>query len=191
MTPARPRYSGYWQLAGAAPIAGAIAHILATFSAASNLDTSAYTRLAGALPTNAMKILEPVTPNTQPLPFMSADSRYAICRFSTASGPVRINAVLPDVGWSLGVFKRDGASAYFATAAPGRETRILLTIVPDDDRFLGMTPQALGESIDVAPQLTVAAKEGLAVVRAPDAGPSQREAAQAFLAKAGCAGVSY
>lgn len=190
MTPIR-KNSPYLQLALAAPVAAAIAHILATFSSAADLETSAFVRLAGALPTNVMTIIEPVTPSNQPLPFMSADSRYAICRFSTASGPVRINSALPDVGWSLGVFKRDGASAYFATAAPGRETQIALTIVPDDDRFLGMTPQALGESIDVAPQLTVAAKEGLVVVRAPDAGPSQREAAQTYLAKAQCAVASY
>jgi uncharacterized membrane protein len=185
------RHAGYWQLAIAAPIAAAIAHIITTFSASSNLNESAYARLAGALPNNAMAILDPIAPGNQPLPFMSAESRYAICRFSTASGPVRVNAVLPDVGWSLGVFKRDGASAYFAAAAPGRPTQIALTIVPDDDRFLGMTPQALGESIDVSPRLSVAAKEGLVVVRAPDAGPSQRDAAQTGLAKSVCASVSY
>ncbi|MGQ0456656.1 MAG: DUF1254 domain-containing protein [Hyphomicrobium sp.] len=185
------RTKGVLQLAIAAPIAAAIAHILATFAAVGDTQAAAFARLTALLKTNAMTVLDPVAPNRQPLPFLSPDARYAMCLFTTGPGPVRVEATLPDAGWTLGVFRQDGSSAYFAAAAPGRETAISLTIIPDDDRFLGMTPQALGQSIDVALKLTVAARDGVVVLRAPDGGAATRAAAEPYLAKASCASAAY
>lgn len=191
MRPRKTPPRGWLQLAAALPIIAGIAHILTTFVAANDLRTSSYARLAATLKPNEMKVIDEIAPGHQPLPFLSSDARYAMCLFSTRASPVRASAVLPDFGWSLGVYRPDGSSAYFAAASEGRSTSIQLTIVPDDDRFLGMTPQALGQSIDVNPQLTVAAKDGVVVVRAPDAGPAERGVADRFLAKAGCAPAAY
>lgn len=185
------RRRGWLQLALAVPIAIAIAHIIATFRAEGDVRNSAYSRLSRALKPNQMTVLDAVAPGRQPLPFLSPDARYAMCLFSTDQGPVRVNAALPEVGWTLGVYKKDGTSAYFAAAAPGRETAITLTIVPDDDRFLGMTPQALGQSIDVTPRLSVSARDGVVVLRAPDSGLTSRETAQRYLARASCSVASY
>ncbi|MFN0218071.1 MAG: hypothetical protein ACKVP4_04555 [Hyphomicrobium sp.] len=187
----RLRKKGLFQLAVAAPVAAAIAHIIATFIAAGDTRASAFVRLSEVLKSNVMTVLEPVSPSRQLLPFISPDARYAMCYFTTGGGPVRVTAVLPDLGWTLGVYRQDGSSAYFAAAAPGRETSIAITIVPDDDRFLGMTPQALGKSIDVNPQLTVAARDGVVVVRAPDSGSAARTTADAYLEKTSCSGGAY
>lgn len=189
---ARQLPRGSWlQVAIAMPIVAGVAHIVTTFVAANDLRGSAYARVSATLPMNTMKVIDDVAPNRQPLPYLSADARYAMCAFSTRSGPVKASAVLPEAGWTLGVFRPDGSSAYFAAGQPARETPVEITIVPDDDRFLGMTPQALGQSIDVSPQLKVSAKEGVIVVRAPDSGFATEGEAETYLAKAACRSAAY
>ena len=189
VVPRRPRIT--WRSLALLPVGAAIVHLIATFIAMTDTHASAFARLGAALPTNKMTLLAPVTPGHQPLPFLSADARYSVCRFETAQGPVAVNAVLPDLGWTLGIYNRDGSSAYFATASAGRPSSIALTIVPGDNRFLGLTPQALGKTTDANAQLIVSAKKGLIVVRAPDKGPAYRSEAESMLAKAGCVQKSY
>ncbi len=168
-----------------------VVHILSTFAGMNDRSTSAYKRLAGDLPANKMMVLPRVEPGRQPLPFMSSDARYAICHFDTTAGPVTVDALLPDHGWSLGVYRPDGSSAYFAAAPRGRLTTIDLTIVPADDRFLGLTPEAKGKINTGAPPLTVIAKEGLIIVRAPDKGLAYQAESEQDLAKSACAPKAY
>jgi hypothetical protein len=175
-----------WRYLLLLPVAAAIVHIIATFSAMSDTRNSAYQRLAAALPLNAMKILAPVAPGQQNLPFMSPDARYAVCRYSSAKGPIGVKAVLPDLGWTLGVYTSDGTTAYFAAGATAHPAAIAVTLLPGDDRFLGLSPQALGKPAGNVPQLTVTAREGLVVVRAPDRGAAMRQGDEAILAKASC-----
>ncbi len=166
--------------------AGAI-HIISTLGAMGDTSRSAYSLLASALPANTMTILPPVKPGRQYLPFMSTDARYAVCPFDTTKGPVSVSAELPDHGWTIGIFHRDGSSAYFAAAPVGRITQIALTLVPADDRFMGLTPEARGHMSTADAPLTVAAREGLVVVRAPDKGLSYAATSEAALAKVLCA----
>lgn len=164
----------------------AASHIAATLLAMNDATGRAHQRLSNGLPPNTMSLLAPVTPNAQPLPYLAPDARYAMCPFSTEDGPLSVNAVLPDLGWSLGVYHADGSSAYFAAGAPGRVTTIALTVVPDDTRFMGLTPQARGLGIDASPQLAVGAKSGVIVVRAPDRGSAYTTSATDTLALARC-----
>jgi uncharacterized membrane protein len=180
-----------WRVIAAIPLAAAAVHIVATFAAVRNKPASAYGRLKASLPANEMKLLDPVAPGHQPVPYLSADARVGICRFDTTSGPVAVSAVLPDLGWTLGIYKPDGTSAYFAAAAEGRSTAIELKIMPADDRFLGLSEQAKGGPAIADPQLVVTASAGLIVVRAPDKGAPYRSDAEAVLAKARCAAQSY
>ena len=173
------------------PVGAIIVHLIATFVAMADTRNSAYTRLNKQLPVNKMQLLDAITPAQQPLPFLSPDSRYSICRFDTKLGPVAVRAVLPDIGWTLGIYHPDGSSAYFATTAPGQPSTIVLSIVPSDNRFLGLTPQALGKAANADPQLIVSAIRGLIVVRAPDKGQVYRADAEAGLAQATCAQATY
>ncbi len=173
------------------PVAAGIVHLIATFVAMTDTRASAFARLGEQLKPNTMTLLDPIRPGHQPLPYLAPDARLSICRFETKTGPIAVNALLPDLGWTLGIYHRDGSAAYFATAAPGKPSNIALTIVPGEDRFLGMTPQALGQTTGDDPQLTVAAKKGLIVVRAPDKGPVYSGEAAAILAKASCTQKSY
>lgn len=176
-----------WRYLLLVPVAAAIVHIIATFLAMSDTRGSAFKRLGAVLPTNAMKLLPPIAPGQQPLPFMSADARYAICRFTSREGPVSVKAVLPGLGWTLGVYNTDGSTVYFAAGATAHPTNIVLSLLPGDDRFLGLSPQALGKPATVNPELSLTARDGLVVVRAPDRGEALRQSDEAGLAKASCA----
>lgn len=169
----------------------ATAHIISVLAAMRDTSRSSYARLEPALPANTMTIMPAITPGAQILPFMNADARYALCHFDSRNGPVAVKAELMDLGWTIGIFNKDGSSAYFAAAPAGRNTRISLIIVPGDDRFMGLSPEAQGKISAAEAPLTVTSKEGLVVVRAPDKGLSYASEAKAGLARASCAPASY
>jgi uncharacterized membrane protein len=176
-----------WQLIIAAPIAAGILHICATLAAPYLTAASAYTRLAPALPINKFEVLHAVTPGAEPLPFMSPHARYGMCRFDTTNGPVTVKATLPpDPGWMLAVVSPQGDNIYAAASIAGRETPVALVLVPSEEHFLGVTPEARGIARDAQPPVPVAAARGIVVVRGPDMGLSYRSAVEASLKKASC-----
>jgi uncharacterized membrane protein len=174
-----------WRLLAIFVLVALITHIAATFLAVSNQKGTAYARLARLLPQNAMTIVDPVSPQHELLPYLASDARYAFCPFNTADTRMRVKAVLPDVGWTIGIYAPDGTSLYFAAASADRETAIDLSIVPADDRFLGLPREGPEQEAAEADQ-TIAALKGLIVVRAPDRGEPYREQSRATLAKASC-----
>lgn len=176
-----------WRLAGAALFAVGILHILATLAAPELATSRAYDRLAQDLPINTMQILPAVTPEAQRLPFMSADARYALCRFDTGDGAVSLTASLPGPGWILALYSTDGANFFASVAQPGRRTDVSLLLVPSDDRFRGLASEARSPASPEESTLTVAAQAGLAVVRAPDQGQAYSARNLAELKRARCA----
>lgn len=176
-------------LAAAALFAAAILHILATLATPHLIPTSGYGRLAGDLPENAMRILPPVTADAQPLPFLSPDARYAVCRFDTRDGPVSLSAVLPEPGWTLALFSPDGDNFFTSVASPDRrpEVSILIVAAGDDSWRIGrlgrVTP---GTAITREATLTIPANEGIALIRAPDRGEAYRQRSLAELKRADC-----
>jgi uncharacterized membrane protein len=181
-----------WQLIIAAPIAAAILHISATLAAPYLTAASAYSRLAPALPLNTLEILPPITPDTEPLPFLSPDARYAFCRFDSANGPVSVSATLPpDPGWLLAVISPHGDNVYAAASTPGRTTPIRIVLVPSEAHFLGVTPEARGVARDEQPPVAIAASKGVIVVRGPDKGLAFRNEVETFLNMTSCSARSF
>lgn len=181
-----------WQLIIAAPIAAGILHICATFAAPNLTAASAYSRLAPALPVNRMQVLSPVAPGAQPLPFFAPDARYALCSFDATNGPVNVEADLPaDAGWMLAVITPEGDNVYASASSPDRDTPISLVLVPSEDYFLGVTPEARGIARDVQPPVPVAATRGIVIVRGPDKGQSYEREVEAGLKSARCSGRAY
>lgn len=170
----------------AALFAMAILHVATTFAAPSMATGSAWDRLSPALRPNTMVVLPPVTPDTQPLPYMSADARVAMCLFDTRQGQVVLTATLPAPGWTLTLYDTKGGAVYAAAGRPDRATPISLLLVPDDDRFMGLSPEAQGLRSPRQTQLRVQARRGIAVLRAPDAGFAYRARTEAELATASC-----
>ncbi len=170
-------------LAAAAIFASGILHILATLATPMLTPTSAYGRVAGDLPENTMQLLPEVMPDSQPLPFMSSDARYAMCRFDSTDGVVSISAVLPEAGWVLALYSPAGDNFFTSVAGPGRKPDVSLQIVPGRDAArAGPQPET---NVDGS-ALTLHASEGLAVLRAPDRGEAYSARALAQLKRATC-----
>ncbi len=181
-----------WQLILAAPVAAGILHICATLAAPYLTAASAYSRLAPALPTNRMQILNASTPGAEPLPYLSPDARYAMCRFDTSGGPVTVNATLPpDLGWALTVMTPQGDNIYAAASISSRSTPITVALVPSEEAFLGITPEARGIARNVQPPTPIAAARGIVVVRAPDKGFSYQRQVENVLKAATCTARSF
>jgi uncharacterized membrane protein len=174
-----------WRLILIFVLVAAIVHVVKTFLAVNDQRNAAYARLEHELPHNTMTIANPVTPQHQILPFLAPDARYAFCPFETGNSPLRVRAFHPDLGWTIGIYAPDGTGIYFAAASADRETTIDLTIIPSDDRFLGLPDQTPGRPGSDNGQ-TIAAPKGLIVVRAPDKGSPYRSEENAILAQASC-----
>ncbi|MCH9765892.1 MAG: hypothetical protein K0U34_07875 [Alphaproteobacteria bacterium] len=176
-----------WRMVLAGVCAVGMLHIIAVFTEPRLAQSNAYARLAPNLPLNKMVVMPPITSDNQPLPFLSPDARYAVCRFITAYGPVAFNAVLLGPGWLATVYSEDGASLNTTVAVPERnQTIVALRLVPSDDRFMGLTPQAAGRSAKSTTALPVGAKSGIIVVRAPNRGPAFADLHEAALLQASC-----
>lgn len=185
-----------WHYVAAAVITVGILHICAVFAAPELATGTAYQRLAATLPVNKMVLLPPITPSAQPLPFLTADGRYAMCRFETSKGPVAITAALPERGWTLALHSPDGENFYTATAQPGSRTEISLLLVPTEERFLDLGLE-LGTGSQQPQQqpegeaLKLSAREGVVVLRAPDRGIAYRPRMEGLLKRAECMQKSF
>jgi len=176
-----------WQLIIAAPIAAGILHICATLAAPYLTAASAFSRLAPGLPVNKMEVLRDITPGAEPLPFLSPHARYAMCRFDSSAGPVSVSATLPpDPGWMLAVISPQGDNVYAAASTPGREIPIRLVLVPSENDFLGVTPEARGIARNEQPPVPIAATRGIVLVRGPDEGIAYKGKVERQLRQAAC-----
>ena len=128
-----------WHVALVALVCAGMLHITATFLAPQLAKGSAAQRIALDLPVNKMVVLPPASAKSQPLPFMSPDMRYAVCRYDAGSGPVAVSATLADRGWSFGLYTLDGDGFY---AVPSQTTRrtdvgVVLSLSQPADRTFG------------------------------------------------------
>ena len=169
-------------------LAAAILHICATLAAPQLATKSAFNELGKLAGLHKMLVLPTVAPgaSSQPLRFMPPDARYAICRFDTSKGIVSVAASLPDKGWTLNLYSGDGENVYTALGQDSTSTEIRLTLVPADDRFLGLTPEASGRISDGPASLRLTANQGVVVIRAPDRGYAYRGDVDAKLKRANC-----
>ena len=170
----------------AAVLAAAILHILATLAAPGLAGSTPFVRLSPIAPLHKFVVLPPVTPQNQPLAYMSPDVRYAICRYDTAKGPVSVNVRLPGRGWTVGLYTPEGDNFYTALGQDGQTSDIALQLTPVADRFLGLTPEARGKVSEATSSLSIATGKGMAVVRAPDRGLAYKADTEATLKRAAC-----
>lgn len=181
-----------WTLILAAPVAAGILHICATLAAPHLTAASAYSRLAPALPINKMQVLSAPKPGSEPLPFLSPDARYAMCRFDATGGPVTVSATLPpEPGWMFSVISAQGDNVYAAASTAGRSTPITIALVPSEEHFLGVTPEARGIARNVQPPVPVAITHGIVVVRGPDNGFAYQNSLEAQLKSASCSAHAF
>jgi uncharacterized membrane protein len=170
----------------AALLIGGILHLCTTFVLARVGATQPFGRMTANLPVNEMRLLAPVTPKTQTLPFEAADALSAACAFDASTGPVVIRAVLAGPGWTLALYSPTGTNFYSIAGQDGRRGDIQLMLVPAGDEFVPMPRDPSGLQARIL-QISLPSKVGLAVIRAPLPGQAWRSEVEADLKLASCA----
>jgi uncharacterized membrane protein len=176
-----------WEVALAALVCGGIVHIAATFLVPHLAKGSAVLQLASDLPINTMRVLPATGAGRQPLPFLTPDMRYAVCKYDISSGPVAVTAVLPDPGWSLGLYTPGGDNFYAVPAQSARRTDVSITLVQPTETGSSFLNFNLGRPARVnASEIAVPQQQGLVVVRAPQRGGAYAPEVEAQLTRATC-----
>ena len=174
-----------WRIWAAAAVTTGIVHIIMTFAVPEIVGQSAYAKLTRMLPLHRMYLLAPITATNQPLPFLTNDMRYAMCRFQTAQGSVSVSASLPDSGWTISILTKDGENTYAVAGQSGKKTDVNLLLVPPGERLLGFAPDAVAAQSSGVP-LGVQVREGVVVIRAPIKGQSYLTEIEKELQRATC-----
>ena len=175
-----------WRIVALALFSVGILHIIATISASELTDHPGYKKLTDDLETNKMKVLPTVTPDHQPLDFMSPDVRFALCKYDTSQGAVEIEAELPDNTWTVALHTPNGENIFTASGQDQGAEVFKIKLVPSPDRFAGLTPEARGASENRPAELTVVAQKGVAIIRGPIKGISYTRAIEKTLNRATC-----
>jgi len=169
----------------AAVLAGLLLHIGAVLALAHFAPNRALATLSAMAAVNRMAVLDPVTPDHQPLPFLSPAERYAVCRFDLRKGPVAINLTLGGDDWMVAVFGARGANVYALSGADLERREIELVLTARETGGAGSPLPIVrdGSSTTVVP---VADRTGLVVISAPATRPAYAEATGRMLREATC-----
>ena len=169
-----------------AVVLGGLIHIAAVLMLPMLAPKNAHARLAALGPANTMIELPAATPGRQVMPMMASDVRYAFCRFDLANGPVRLSATIADELWIIALYTQDGENFYSVPGADMRRAKIDLVIAAADQTVEEAGVDAPESSDDVI-VVNSPAREGIALIRAPLAGPSRAEQVERALRSTACA----
>lgn len=182
----------YWAAVGV--LLGVILHISYVLAAPHLSTVTAWRQLSPLLPINEMKVLPPVRPGAQPLPFMTPDVRYAICRFDLAAGALQVKARVLDSTWSVIFFTAQGENFSTFTSSDLQKSELEMTVAATTEQsllqsvqtFLTRTQKEARGPRDPGIVVTSPAREGLAVLRAPLMGVAFHKEVEAVLGAATC-----
>ena len=165
-------------------LAGLI-HIVAVLTLPMLAPKNAQARLAALGPANTMIELPAAAPGRQVMPMMAPDVRYAFCRFDLANGPVRLRAAVADDLWLIALYTPEGDNFYSVVGADMKRAAIDLVIAAADQTVEEAGVDAPETSDDVV-VVNSPVTEGIALIRAPLAGPSRASRAEQALKTTFC-----
>lgn len=172
-------------------VSGGLIHILTTLMMPRFATANGVTRLSNDLPTNKLVVLPPGTATPKDVPFISTEQRLAVCRYDVSEGPVEIKALLPDRGWSLGLYTLEGDNFHVLSSHGGRQKEIAFRLVAAEQRSFGFFQLGRGPIDRSASQVTVPQPRGLLVIRAPLLGRAYAGETDATLHRADCAPIGH
>jgi uncharacterized membrane protein len=165
-------------------LAGLI-HIVAVLTLPLLAPKNAHARLAALGPANTMIQLPLAAPGKQVMPMMAPDVYYAMCRYDLAEGPVRLNARIADDLWLIAFYTPEGENFYTVVGADMKRTELNLVIASADQTVEEAGVDA-PETSDEVVVVNSPVSEGIALIRAPLAGPSRSARAMRALEATSC-----
>lgn len=166
-------------------LAGLI-HVVAVLTLPMLAPRDAQARLAALGPANTMIHLPAPAAGRQVMPMMAPDVRYAVCRYDLSNGPVRLRARIADELWLIAFYTPLGENFYAVVGADMKQPEVDVIIATSDQ-----TIEEVGvdspEAFDKVVVVTSPVVEGIALIRAPLAGPSRSAQAERALKDTYCA----
>ncbi|MGH6736105.1 MAG: DUF1254 domain-containing protein [Methyloceanibacter sp.] len=165
-------------------LAGLI-HVVAVLTLPMLAPRDAHARLAALGPANTMIQLPASAPGRQVMPMMAPDVRYAVCRYDLSNGPVRLRARIADGLWLIAFYTPLGENFYAVVGADLRKPDVDLIIATTDQDVAEVGVDA-PEAFDNVVVVSSPVVEGIALIRAPLAGPSRSAEAERALKDTYC-----
>jgi uncharacterized membrane protein len=168
-------------------IVGGMIHVAIVFLIPGLAGKDAWAQMARFGPDGQFHTIPMPTAGAEAIPDLDPRMMQAVCRFTLANGPVRINADLPDEFWSVAVFDRRGRNVYSLNDRAAERARLDLAILtPVQMAQMRQNPPASLESAIVLEQpLDV----GFVLIRAFVPDDSMLPTVTQALAGASCAGT--
>lgn len=165
-------------------LAGLI-HVVAVLTLPMLAPRDAHARLAALGPANTMIQLPAARPGRQVMPMMAPDVRYAVCRYDLSNGPVRLRAEIADELWLIAFYTPLGENFYTIIGADMKQPEVDLIIATKDQTVAEVGVDA-PEAFDNVVVVSSPVMEGIALIRAPLAGPSRSAEAERALKATYC-----
>jgi uncharacterized membrane protein len=179
----------YWVIVAA--VLAVIVHIVTLSFVPAFMFEKNLNRLTADIPTNQFFLL-PREAQRKIFPDYPPDAIFGLCRFDLTSGPVALNASLPDTFWTLTVYSKSGKTLYTVTdQQSGTNTfNLKLAMAP------GILDVFLAKGDDDDPiassgwKVLSSDERGFALFWVPAADQAMRENLGETLAKSSCGRVS-
>ncbi|GAB4225360.1 MAG: hypothetical protein Kow0032_01040 [Methyloligellaceae bacterium] len=175
-----------WILVPATLVLAGIIHLLAVLALPGLAPRSAWQRIAALGDANAMVVLPAASPEHQSLPLMAPDVRYAVCRFDITDGPVRLTTQILEDDWVIAFYTPDGQNFYTISGGELKRDKIEIIIATKREAIFEVGATILDDVDDVVVVATPE-RQGIAMIRAPLAGPSYAARTEAALQRGSCA----
>jgi uncharacterized membrane protein len=150
-------------------IIGGMIHVAIVFLIPTLAGKDAWTEMGRFGPDGQFHTIPMSEAGAEAIPDLDPRMMTAVCRFTLANGPVRINADMPDEFWSIAVFDRRGRNVYSLNDRAAERARLDLAILtPVQMALMRQNPPA---SLESAIVLERPLDIGFALIRAfvPDA----------------------
>lgn len=165
---------------------GGVIHIAIVFMVPYYAGNDAWAQMSQFGRDGAFHLLPTPEAGAEPVAALDPRMEQAVCRFTLANGPVRVQATLPDEFWSVAVFDRRGRNIYSITDRAVERSKLDVAILTSVQMAqLRQNPPA---SLDTAIVLELPIQSGFVLIRAFVPDDSLRPAVTSALNNASCSG---
>jgi uncharacterized membrane protein len=175
-----------WLIIAAGVIAGGMVHIAAVLAFPRLAADRMMAPLLEVTRPNELVVLPPVAPDTQVLPYMAPDVRYALCRYDLSGGALAVRTALSEASWSIAIYDLRGRTVYAVSGADLERREVDMLVTRSEDEEVGAIPLAKDRPASTI-SVTVPGLTGILVIRAPVQSSAYEEAVERELKQASCA----
>ena len=168
-----------------AAVLAVIVHISMVLFAPGFLFERSLTRLASDIPDNTFFIL-PVEAQSRIFPEYPSGTVFGLCRFNLTSGPITLDASLPDGIWTLTVYSRFGRTLYTVTDEQSGVDKFSLQLAMAPSIFDVFSLKEDENEIASGWKVLSSDERGFAVFWVPAMDKAMREGLSETLSKTSC-----